>query len=204
MSQLGCAAEACWPGLGWMGAKQVITKDTISWFLRLWLPSKPQVTFTLSCFCFKMRSWLCVCVLQPPTETFRNTAEPLSLKTLGLYFRLDETDMKVFCNYSEWSSSVLVLWYPGHCIGPLWVFTWWPISHQGAPVPRRMVLLQLFILIAASVLMSLKRNNLHPWLIFVLAEAAETLKATRTEISFAGQCYQTVLWGSGVTEKGRH
>lgn len=62
-----------------------------------------------------------------------------------------------------------------------------------------MILLQLFILIAASVLMSnLKRNNLHPWLIFVLAEAAETLKAVRTEISFAGQCYQTVLWGSGV------
>lgn len=66
-----------------------------------------------------------------------------------------------------------------------------------------MILLQLFIQIAASALMSnlRKRNNLHPWLIFVLAEAAETLKATRTEISFAGQCYQTVLWGSGVRKK---
>lgn len=49
---------------------------------------------------------------------------------------------------------------------------------------------------------NLKRNNLHPWLIFALDEAAETLKAMRTEISFAGQCYQTVLWGSGVRKGG--
>lgn len=118
-------------------AKQVIVKGTISWFLHLWLPSKPQVVFTLSCFCFKMHLWLRVYVLQPLTETFGNTAEPVSVRELwGCIFVWPNRNEDVL--YLQWvvlvspcvviSAGSWATWYPGHCIGPLWVFSQWPIS----------------------------------------------------------------------------